>query len=249
MITLPKPSELHPKTQPRNFFIYGATMSGKSYFSSFFPKPLVLNTDGNSEQGSAPSIQLRNLRDTNGNPKQLVTQQIDDIIVALQNQNQRPEEDRFQTVVIDVIDDVCIMLEQAICLQENVQSLADVGYGKGYAMFNAALQQFVMDLKALPLNVIYISREIRLVDDKTGAVSYKPSLKDRYYNIVNGNCDVVIRTKKFGDGQNANYFREVKSLRTMYKPENITNKRVLRLLASCTGMFTDKDLKKLKESK
>ena len=54
MINLPKVQTLKPKSQPHNFFIWGATMSGKSYFSSFFPNPLILNTDGNSEQGSAP---------------------------------------------------------------------------------------------------------------------------------------------------------------------------------------------------
>ena len=54
MISLPKVEKLKPKSQPHNFFIWGATMSGKSYFSSFFPNPLILNTDGNSEQGSAP---------------------------------------------------------------------------------------------------------------------------------------------------------------------------------------------------
>ena len=66
MIQLPKVATLKPKSQPHNFFIWGETMSGKSYFSSYFPNPLVLNTDGNSEQGQAPGIQIRNIRDANG---------------------------------------------------------------------------------------------------------------------------------------------------------------------------------------
>ena len=35
---------------PRNFFIFGDTMSGKSYLAERFPVPLFLNTDGNSER-------------------------------------------------------------------------------------------------------------------------------------------------------------------------------------------------------
>lgn len=250
MISLPKVEKLKPKSQPHNFFIWGAPMTGKSYFSSFFPNPLVLNTDGNSKQGSAPSIQLRNIRNEAGGLKQSVIKQLDDIITALQVENpKRPADQQFKTIVVDVIDDVCIQIEQAICLDAGVQALSDIPYGKGYAMFNTALQQFVMDLKALPLNVIYISRELAITDESTGATTYEPSLKTKYYNIVNGNCDVVIRTKKIGDGQNASYFREVKALRTMYNPANITDHRILQLLESCSGMFKKEDLEKLQAKK
>lgn len=250
MFQLPKVEKLSPKSEPKNFFIWGSPMTGKSYFSSFFPNPLILNTDGNSKQGSAPSIQLRNIRNETGGLKQSVIKQLDDIVIALQVENpKRPENQQFKTIVVDVIDDVCIQIEQDICLDAGVQALSDIPYGKGYAMFNTALQQFVMDLKALPLNVIYISRELAITDENTGATTYEPSLKAKYYNIVNGNCDVVIRTKKIGDGQNASYFREVKALRTMYDPANITDHRVLQLLESCKGMFRREDLEKLQANK
>lgn len=250
MIQLPKVATLKPKSRPHNFFIWGETMSGKSYFSSYFPNPLVLNTDGNSEQGQAPSIQIRNVRDANGKLQQSAIKQLNDIITALQIENpQRPADQRFKTIVIDVIDDICVMIEQAICLDAGVQALSDIAYGKGYAMFNTALQQFVMDLKALPMNVIYISREISTTDENTGITTYRQSLKDKYYNMVNGNCDLVIRTSKVGAGQNIHYMREVKAARTKYLPENITNKRVLDLLLTCEGMFSDEVLKKYKESK
>lgn len=250
MFQLPKVEKLSPKSEPKNFFIWGAPMTGKSYFSSFFPNPLILNTDGNSKQGSAPSIQLRNIRNEAGGLKQSVIKQLDDIVIALQVENpKRPENQQFKTIVVDVIDDVCIQIEQAICLDAGVQALSDIPYGKGYAMFNTALQQFVMDLKALPLNVIYISRELAITDDNTGVTTYEPSLKTKYYNIVNGNCDVVIRTKKIGDGQNASYFRDVKALRTMYDPANITDHRILQLLESCKGMFKKEDLEKLQAKK
>ncbi len=250
MIQLPKVATLKPKAQPHNFFIWGETMSGKSYFSSYFPNPLILNTDGNSEQGQAPSIQIRNVRDANRKLQQSAIKQLNDIITALQIENpQRPADQRFKTIVIDVIDDICVMIEQAICLDAGVQALSDIAYGKGYAMFNTALQQFVMDLKALPMNVIYISREISTTDENTGITTYRQSLKDKYYNMVNGNCDLVIRTSKVGAGQNIHYMREVKAARTKYLPENITNKRVLDLLLTCKGMFSDEVLKKYKESK
>lgn len=229
VIQLPKDEKLNPKTQPHNFFIWGATMSGKSYFASFFPHPLVLNTDGNSEQGTAPSIQIRNIRDQKGGLKQSAIKQLDDIVTALQ-----ATDNTFQTLIVDVIDDICVMIEQAICLDNGVQALSDIPYGKGYAMFNTVLQQFVMDLKALPMNVIYISRELAITDEQTNTTDYRPSLKVKYYNIVNGNCDLVIHTQKFGKD---NYTRTITNRRTKYKPENITDARIKKLLQSCDGMF------------
>lgn len=229
MSILPEDKPQHPTPQPHNFFIWGKTMSGKSYFASFFPHPLSLNTDGNSEQGSAPSIQIRNVRDKDGSLKQSVINQLDEIITELQS-----TDNTFQTVIVDVIDDICVMIEQAICISNNVQSLSDIPYGKGYAMFNAVLQQFVMDLKALPMNVIYVSRELENIDEQTGAVDAKPSLKPKYYNIVNGNCDLVIHTQKFGKD---NYTRTVTDRRTKYKAENITDNRIKKLLESCNDMF------------
>lgn len=229
VIQLPKDKPLQPKSQPRNFFIWGATMSGKSYFASFFPHPLVLNTDGNSEQGTAPSIQIRNIRNQDGSLKQSAIQQLDDVVTALQ-----ATDNTFQTLIVDVIDDICVMIEQAICLDNNVQALSDIPYGKGYAMFNTVLQQFVMDLKALPMNVIYISRELAITDEQTGSTEFKPSLKTKYYNIVNGNCDLVIHTQKFGKD---NYTRTITDRRTKYQEENITDARIKKLLKSCDGMF------------
>lgn len=229
MIKLPKDEKVTPVLMPHNFFIWGATMSGKSYFASFFPHPLVLNTDGNSEQGTAPSIQIRNIRDKNGGLKQSAIKQLDDIVMALQT-----EHHTFKTVVIDVIDDICVMIEQAICIDNGVQSLSDMPYGKGFALFNSVLQQFVMDLKALPMNVIYISREIETGGDDGSSSEPVPSLKTKYYNVVNGNCDLVIHTQKFGRDH---YTRTVTDKRAAYKAEDIKDERVKKLLQSCKGMF------------
>lgn len=247
MITLPKVELKHPKPQPHNFFIWGETMSGKSYFASFFPNPLVLNTDGNSEQGQAPAIQIRNIRDERGNLIQNSIEQVVDIITALQNQQNLPEDKRFKTIIIDVIDDITVMFEQAICLSHHVNSIGEIPYGGGYGMLQSVFQQFVMDLKALPLDVIFISREVSNVDMKTGEVTYEASLKDKYYNVVNGNCDLVIRTSREGYGQNISYFRDIKAVRTKYSPKDITNKKILKLLSSCQGMFSKEDLKNMED--
>lgn len=225
-LTLPADTPVEPHPEPRNFFIWGATMSGKSYFSSFFPHPLSLNTDGNADQGTTPAVQIRNVRGTDGRLEVSAIEMLDSVVTQLQ-----AGQTTFQTVIVDVIDDICVMIEDAICISHGVQALSDIPYGKGYALFNTILQRFVINLKALPMDVIYVSREISVTDGNT---QLKPSLKTKYYNIVNGNCDLVIHTQKFGT---ETYTREVTDRRAAYKPENITNKRVRQLLESCQNMF------------
>ena len=157
--------------------------------------------------------------------------------MALQVENpKRPADQQFKTVVVDVIDDICVMLEQAICIDNGVQALSDIPYGKGYAIFNTVLQQFVMDLKALPMNIIYISREISVGGDDGSTPEPMPSLKPKYYNIVNGNCDLVIHTQKFGKDT---YTRTITDRRTKYEAKNITDPRIKQLLESCDGMFEE----------
>ena len=182
---LPKDEIIQPKSEPHNFFIYGAPLAGKSFFASHFPHPLILNTDGNALQQSAPSIQIRNIRSGNSNKplKQSAIEQLTNIITELETTDHT-----YKTLVVDVID------------------------------------------------IIFISRELEESEmGSSVAPTLKPSLKKKYYNIVAGNCDVVIHLRKLGPNT---YLRKVDDKRMNYKPENISNERVLQLLESCRGMFS-----------
>jgi hypothetical protein len=128
------------------------------------------------------------------------------------------------------------MLEQAICAGEGVQTLADIGYGKGFSMFNTVLQELVMDLKALPLNVVYISRA---VTEGEGIQAHEvPSLRTKYYNIVNGNADLVIYTQRIGK----RYIRKVTDRRKEYIREQINDSKILHILDNIPGVY-DKPVK------
>lgn len=229
MSILPKNEPQETKDTPRNFFIWGRTMSGKSFLAERFPNPLFLNTDGNSLANKAPSIQLRNIKNADGSLKQNVLSQLDSIILALQN-----EKHTYETVVIDVIEDLIVMIEQAISIQNNVQTIGDVGYGKGHALFNQVLQELVLDLKNLGLNVVYISRLAEIADpaDQNSTLEV-PALKNKYYNVINGNADLVIKTKKVGK----NYTRMVTDRRKNYQRELVDDPKILKILDNVIGVF------------
>lgn len=238
MSILPPNKPQKARKIPRNYFIYGDTMSGKSYLAERFPSPLFLNTDGNSEMNTAPSIQLKNVRKSDGSLKKSIIDQLDEIILALGTENHG-----YKTVVIDVIDDVVTLIEQAICYDNGVETLGDVPYGKGWSQFNTVFQAFVTELKALPLNTVYISRLMTLTDETSGHTEDRPSLKQKYYNVVNGNCDLVIETKRFGD----RYIRMVKDRRIHYVKDDITDPAILRVLEHVNGVFDKPKTTSIKE--
>ena len=139
--------------------------------------------------------------------------------------------------MVDVIDDVIEMIKIAVCDEltpsgtPRVKSLSEIGYGKGYDFFNQAVTELVMDLKALPMNVIYISRQISEYDDKGKVTKDKPSLKDKYVNLINGNSDLMIHTEKVGN----NYNREIDRRRKVYYSDQVDDKKILQILTTIRG--------------
>lgn len=226
MFKLPDNKPQIPVDTPRNFFFYGATMSGKSYLANEFPNPIILNTDGNASANSVPAIQLVNVKDETGRITKSVIEQLSEILLALQTQNHT-----YETVVVDVIDDVIDMIKIAVCGHFGVKALSEVSYGKASDYFNQALTELVIDLKALPVNVIYISREISIYDEKGKVTEKIPSLKDKYVNLINGNSDLMIRTEKLGN----NYNREVVRKRKTYKSNQIDDQAILKILQTIDG--------------
>jgi hypothetical protein len=212
---------------PRNFFIWGETMHGKSYLASEFPNPVILNTDGNADAIETPSVDLRNVRDSKtGKISTSVIDQLDQILKELEQGNHS-----FETVVIDVIDDVITLIEQAICEEHDVQYIGDIPYGKGWGLFKSVFTALVVKLKGLPMNVIYISRYATKTENNVEIPM--PSLGDKHQNIVNGNCDLSILCKKVGK----NYIRKVQARRKAYKREWIEDKLILSILDTVIGAF------------
>ena len=232
LFKLPENKPQVPKDTPRNYFIYGETMSGKSYLANEFPNPIVLNTDGNATANSVPSIQLVNIKNKEGRITNSVIKQLGEIILALQTQKHS-----YETVVVDVIDDAIEMIKIAVCDEltppgkPRLMSLSEISYGKGYDFFNQAITELVMDLKALPMNVIYISRQISEYDDNGKVTKDKPSLKDKYVNLINGNSDLMIHTEKIGN----NYNREVDRKRKTYYADQVDDKPILKILTTIRG--------------
>lgn len=230
MSILPKNERKVAKETPRNFVIFGGTMHGKTYFADEFPNPLNLNTDGNAEMIETPSINIRNERDSKGRIVKSASDLLSDIILELETTDHT-----FETVVVDVIDDIVTLFEQEITEEHGVRSVGDIPYGKGHQMLEMMVRVFVMRLKELSMkrkiNILYLSR--LTVTEEDGVESYQPSLKLKWLNIVNGNSDYTILCRKIGK----NYIRKVESKRKNYTRDKIDDERIAKLLDTVIGAY------------
>lgn len=242
MSILPKNERKVAKETPRNFVIYGATMHGKTYFADEFPNPLNLNTDGNAEMIETPSINIRNERNAKGEIIKSASDLLSEIILELETTNHT-----FETVVIDVIDDIVTLFEQEIIEEHGVRSVGDIPYGKGHQMLEMMVRVFVMRLKELSMkkhiNVLYLSR-LTVIEENNVEV-YQPSLKLKWLNIVNGNSDYTILCRKIGK----NYIRKVESKRKNYTREKIDDERIAKLLDTVIGAYDKSQRTSIEEAK
>jgi len=230
MSLLPQNKKKVAKETPRNFVIYGGTMHGKTYFADEFPNPLNLNTDGNAEMIETPSININNQRDNKGKIVRSASELLSNIILELETTNHT-----FETVVIDVIDDIVTLFEQEICEDNGVKSIGDIGWGKGHQMLEMMVRVFVMRLKELSMkkamNIIYVSR-LNIIEEND-VETYVPSLELKWLNIVNGNSDYTILCRKIGK----NYIRKVESKRKNYSRDKVDDERIQSLLDSVIGAY------------
>src|SRR5690625_2037180 len=227
---LPPNKKKKPKETPRNFVIFGGTMEGKTYFSEKFPNPLNLNTDGNADMIETPSINIRNQRGNDGKITKPASEHLAEIIAALE-----VTEHTYETVVIDVIDDIVTLFEQEICEEHGVKSIGDISWGKGHQLLGMAVRVLVMRLKELSMtkkmNIIYVSR-LNIIEEND-VEKYVPSLPIKWLNIVNGNSDYMILCRKVGK----NYIRRAVDKRKNFDRDLVDDERILNLLDTVSGAF------------
>lgn len=206
----PKEKDITPKV----FFIWGQSMSGKTYLARKFPNPLIINTDGNAKKVDTPSIEVFDF---------------ETFIKVIEEIEEGKHE--FKTIIIDLVDDIKTMLQNHICKKYSVEDEGEVPYGKGYREVKMVWQKLMVRLNQLPYNVIFISHVTEVLENNQ--TIEKPSLEQKYYNMCMGRCDMSIKCRKVGQ----NYLQLCDSKRDNYNEIDVKDKNVLEILKTITGVF------------
>lgn len=132
--------------RPIKALLYGAPGVGKSVFSAGLPNPFFICTDGNYEW----------LLDFGAKEEDHVN------ISSFAEFEQLCNNDfaGYDTVIVDLLEDIYKWNEAEYCKKQNVDHLSDAGgYGKGWDVTRTRLFVACSKLLALPKNVIFLSHE------------------------------------------------------------------------------------------
>lgn len=194
VMVLPKNERREKKIDTRpDFWIYGDSYVGKSTFVDRVENVLFLNTDGNTDNTTAPVIPIKDEVKKEGRRtiRTLAWELFLDVISALET-----DENDYEAVAIDLMEDLYEHCRVYVFDKNGWEHESDGSYGKGWSKVTTEWQNAIKRLKALGYQVIYISKELR--DDitlKGGSVrtTFKPNINDKVANFLTGTVDLTMR--------------------------------------------------------
>ena len=182
-----------------DLWIYAQSYVGKSTFIDQYEDLLFLNTDGNTDNTTAPVIPIANKVWYEGRiqKKQFAWEIFLDVITELEK-----KENDFKRVCIDLVEDLYEHCRLYVYDKYGWEHESDGGYGKGYDLFKTEFLSNMKRLKALGYQIIYISKEVATeVTQKNGNkyTTYKPNIGDKVANVLAGTVDLTIRAYMKGE--------------------------------------------------
>ena len=107
-----------PVKEPRKILLYGTQGWGKSTFASLAEKPVFIKTEAGLADINCKSI-----------PREGKLESYDDFIAVLRDLFEGQHD--FKTCVIDTADWLEKLIHFDLCKKKSVETIADIGYGKG----------------------------------------------------------------------------------------------------------------------
>lgn len=165
--------------------LYGEPGVGKSTFAAKSPNPLFICSDGNFSWLGLPEknhVEVDSWTKTKAIFAKLNT----------------PEYAWVETVVLDLTEDLFKWCEYDYCKQKKIDSVGDLGYGKGY---NETRNEFFIEICkviSLPKHVLFLMHgEVIIEKDRRGVehTKYKPSsrMPDKLLDQIEGRLRYLLR--------------------------------------------------------
>jgi len=216
--------------RPRRTLIYGQHGVGKSTFGAMAESPVFIQTEDGLSNLDAPRFPLaESYRDVLGALGELYT-----------------EEHDYKTVVIDSLDWLERLIWSEVCAKRGVESIEDIGYGKGYVFALTQWREVLAGLDALRnasggrgMSVILIAHAAieKFANPETETYDrYAPRLQKLASALVQEWCDEVlfagyrVHTKSTDEGFNRKRAVGVgageRILRTTERPAHVAKNRL-----------------------
>lgn len=174
-----EPIKISRDLKGKYILLYSLPKAGKTSLAAQFPKSLILGFEkGYNGLAGVMAVDI---------PK---WSQMKEVLRELR----KPEvQEKFDTIVVDTATIAWELCEQFICMQNDVQEINEIPWGKGFKLcskeFNTTMRQITM----LGYGLVFIahSEEKPIPDGQEGETFVAPALEKRAYKIINGMVDII----------------------------------------------------------
>lgn len=161
-------------------FIYGAPKTGKTTLATQMPGSLLLAFE--KGYNALPGVMAQDI--TSWGEMRQVYREL-----------KKPEvKATFNAIIIDTIDIAADMCQKYICNQKDIESLGDLGYGKGWTAFKDEFNEVMRGLTQLGYAVFFIGHHkeatITDPDDNSERIVIRPALSNSTRTVVEGMADI-----------------------------------------------------------
>lgn len=196
MIALPKNERRNIEiSKKKKIWIYGAPFSGKSTLVDKFPDLLVLSTDGNVGNITAPYLLIKDEVTQVGREinRKYAWEVFKDIITELELKN-----NEFKSISIDLLEDLREMCRVYMYNKLNIQHESDSGFGKAYDVIKTEFLSTIKRFFNLNYeNLVIVSHEdvSKNITKQDGSqiTRIAPNLQEGLCTKIAGMVDIVGR--------------------------------------------------------
>lgn len=174
------PHQVSRNMRGYSVFFYGEPKSGKTTTASKFPKHLILAFE--KGYSAIPGAMAQPINSWSEFRKVL-------------RQLKEPEvQAKFETIVVDTADIAYDYCEKYICANAGVDTIGDIGYGKGYTLVGKEYDEALRSIVQMNYGLVLISHsQDKTFTDESGKEYNQivPTLGTRPRNIVSRMCDII----------------------------------------------------------
>lgn len=159
-------------------YIYGAPKTGKTTLATQMPGALLLAFEAG--YNALPGVMAQDVT-TWGEMKQVYRELKKDAV-----------KQAYRAVVVDTIDIAAEKCQKYVCQQNGIDSLGDLGYGKGWTAYKQEFNEVFRGLAQLGYAVFFIGhdKEVTIGEGQDAKTIIRPALSNSTKTVIAGMADI-----------------------------------------------------------
>lgn len=196
-----QPTKISRNLKGKFMLVYGEPKTGKTTLLSKLPHSLILAFEpGTNALNNIMVAPITKWTEFKGILKQL---------------RSPAAQERYDFIGIDTADIAYEMCEKYVCIQNNVENIGDIPYGKGYAICKREFSDAFREMAQLGYGICFVSHSAEKQFKNEKGEDYTrivPALPTRPYDVVNKMVDIIgyirnIKNYDTGESKTFLFFR------------------------------------------